>query len=228
MPQGWKMELAGIDGAAAKWDKAVEIAQLAEQLGYDSIWVYDHVHNVPRPAHEAVFECWTTMAAISQLTSTHPPRPDGRLQLVPQPGPAGEDHVDGRRDLRRPPRLGHRGRLVRARVPRLRLRVPEAEGPHRDAARDGRDRDVDVDASRRRRTRASTTRCRGPTATRSRCRTRTRRCGSAAAASSSRCASSPATPTARTSAAAPSSGRTSATCCAPTAPTSGATRTRSA
>ena len=70
MPQGWKMELAAIEGAAAKWDKAVEIATLAEQLGYDSIWVYDHLHNVPRPAHEAVFECWTTMAAISQRTST--------------------------------------------------------------------------------------------------------------------------------------------------------------
>jgi F420-dependent oxidoreductase-like protein len=70
MPQGWKMELAGIDGAAAQWSTAVEIAQLAERLGYDSIWVYDHVHNVPRPAQEAVFECWTTMAAVSQLTST--------------------------------------------------------------------------------------------------------------------------------------------------------------
>jgi F420-dependent oxidoreductase-like protein len=69
MPQGWKMELASIDGATAKWSKAVEIAQLAEQLGYDSIWVYDHFHNVPRPAHEAVFECWTTITAISQLTS---------------------------------------------------------------------------------------------------------------------------------------------------------------
>jgi len=69
MPQGWKMELSGIDGAAAKWDKAVEIAVKAEELGYDSIWVYDHFHNVPRPAHEAVFECWTTIAAISQRTS---------------------------------------------------------------------------------------------------------------------------------------------------------------
>ena len=69
MPQGWKMELAGIDGASAKWNKAVEIAVLAEQLGYDSIWLYDHFHNVPRPAHEAVFECWTTMAAISQRTN---------------------------------------------------------------------------------------------------------------------------------------------------------------
>lgn len=69
MPQGWKMELATIDGAESKWQKAVEIAKLAEELGYDSLWVYDHVHNVPRPANEAVFECWTTIAAISQLTS---------------------------------------------------------------------------------------------------------------------------------------------------------------
>jgi F420-dependent oxidoreductase-like protein len=70
VPQGWKLELAGIDGAAAKWQFAVETAQLAERLGYDSLWIYDHFHNVPRPAQEAVFECWTTMAAISQLTST--------------------------------------------------------------------------------------------------------------------------------------------------------------
>jgi F420-dependent oxidoreductase-like protein len=69
VPQGWKMELSGIDSAEAKWAKAVEVAQLAEQLGYDSVWLYDHVHNVPRPAHEAVFECWTTIAAISQVTS---------------------------------------------------------------------------------------------------------------------------------------------------------------
>ena len=69
MPQGWKMELSGIDGAEAKWNRAVDIAMLAEQIGYDSIWLYDHFHNVPRPAHEAVFECWTTIAAISQRTS---------------------------------------------------------------------------------------------------------------------------------------------------------------
>jgi len=69
VPQGWKTELIGIDGAEAQWAKTVEIAKLAEDLGYDSIWVYDHFHNVPAPAHEAVFECWTTMAALSQVTS---------------------------------------------------------------------------------------------------------------------------------------------------------------
>jgi len=69
VPQGWKMDLASIEGPAAQWAKSVEVAQRAEQLGFDSIWVYDHFHNVPRPAGEAVFECWTTLAALSQLTS---------------------------------------------------------------------------------------------------------------------------------------------------------------
>ena len=69
MPQGWKMELSTIQGDEAKWQTAVDTSLLAEKLGYHSIWVYDHFHNVPRPAHEAVFECWTTIAAISQRTS---------------------------------------------------------------------------------------------------------------------------------------------------------------
>ena len=69
IPQGWKMELASIEDPQDKWAKAVEIAVLAEELGYDSVWVYDHMHNVPVPAHETMFECWTVMAAISQRTS---------------------------------------------------------------------------------------------------------------------------------------------------------------
>ena len=69
VPQGWKTELAGIDGATRQWATTVSVAQRIEELGYDSIWVYDHFHNVPRPAHEAVFECWTTLAALSQRTT---------------------------------------------------------------------------------------------------------------------------------------------------------------
>ena len=69
IPQGWKMELASIDGAEAKWQHAVDTSVRAEELGYDHLWVYDHFHNVPLPAHEAMFEAWTTVAAISQRTS---------------------------------------------------------------------------------------------------------------------------------------------------------------
>ena len=70
IPQGWKMEYAGYGSATDQWHRSVEIAQMAERLGLDSVWVYDHFHNVPKPAHESVFECWTMMAAISQVTST--------------------------------------------------------------------------------------------------------------------------------------------------------------
>ncbi|MBV9285426.1 MAG: LLM class flavin-dependent oxidoreductase, partial [Acidimicrobiia bacterium] len=69
IPQGWKMELVSIEDPQAKWAKAVEIATLAEESGLDSLWVYDHFHNVPVPAHETMFECWTTLATISQRTS---------------------------------------------------------------------------------------------------------------------------------------------------------------
>ena len=69
VPQGWKMELSSIPDRQAKWAKTIEVAELAEQLGYDSIWVYDHFHNVPVPAHDTMFECWTTLAALSQRTT---------------------------------------------------------------------------------------------------------------------------------------------------------------
>jgi F420-dependent oxidoreductase-like protein len=63
------MELVSIADPQEKWAKAMEISVLAEDLGFDSLWVYDHFHNVPRPAQETVFECWTTLAAISQRTT---------------------------------------------------------------------------------------------------------------------------------------------------------------
>lgn len=69
-PQGWKLELAGVGDARAQWDVTLSTALAAERLGFDSVWVYDHVHNVPVPSNESVFECWTTVAALAQATST--------------------------------------------------------------------------------------------------------------------------------------------------------------
>mgnify|MGYP001953279468 CR=1 FL=1 len=37
VPQGWKMELASIPDPQQKWQTSVEIAQLAEQLGFDGV-----------------------------------------------------------------------------------------------------------------------------------------------------------------------------------------------
>jgi F420-dependent oxidoreductase-like protein len=69
IPQGWKCEYPDTIEPAAQWQKTIDLAVLIEDLGFDSLWVYDHFHNVPRASHLSVFECWTVMAAISQRTS---------------------------------------------------------------------------------------------------------------------------------------------------------------
>jgi F420-dependent oxidoreductase-like protein len=68
-PQGWKLEYTGWSAADA-WDRTKELAQLTEQLGYQHLWVYDHVETVPRREPTHVFEAWTVMAALAEITST--------------------------------------------------------------------------------------------------------------------------------------------------------------
>jgi F420-dependent oxidoreductase-like protein len=68
-PQGWKLEYTGW-GAADAWARTVELARLAEQHGYDHLWVYDHVETVPRREPTHVFEAFTTLAALASLTTT--------------------------------------------------------------------------------------------------------------------------------------------------------------
>ncbi|MBI2170117.1 MAG: TIGR03560 family F420-dependent LLM class oxidoreductase [Actinobacteria bacterium] len=67
VPQGWKLEYTGV-AAADAWARSVEVARLAESLGYDHLWVYDHVETVPRREPTHVFEAFTTLAALSQAT----------------------------------------------------------------------------------------------------------------------------------------------------------------
>jgi alkanesulfonate monooxygenase SsuD/methylene tetrahydromethanopterin reductase-like flavin-dependent oxidoreductase (luciferase family) len=67
VPQGWKLEYTGWRGPDA-WARSVELAQLAESVGYDHIWVYDHVETVPRREPTHVFEAYTMLAALSQRT----------------------------------------------------------------------------------------------------------------------------------------------------------------
>lgn len=68
VPQGWKLEYGGTDAATA-WDRSVAWAGEAERLGYDHLWVYDHVETVPRRERTHVFEAFTMLAALSQRTA---------------------------------------------------------------------------------------------------------------------------------------------------------------
>ena len=69
IPQGWRLDLAGID-RADHWDTMVRVTKTIEASNYVSAWVYDHFHTVPVPTQEPVYEAWTLMAALAAVTDT--------------------------------------------------------------------------------------------------------------------------------------------------------------
>jgi F420-dependent oxidoreductase-like protein len=68
VPQGWVGEYDGWDPLDA-WRRTTRVAQEAERLGFESIWLFDHFHTVPRPTDEITFESFTTLSALAALTS---------------------------------------------------------------------------------------------------------------------------------------------------------------
>jgi len=67
VPQGWTGEYDGWDSLDA-WRRTVEVAQQADRLGFESIWLFDHFHTVPRPTDEITFESFTSLSALAALT----------------------------------------------------------------------------------------------------------------------------------------------------------------
>ena len=67
IPQGWRLDLAGL-APADHWRTMLEVARTAESGPFESIWVYDHFHTVPVPTDEATHEAWTLMAAFAAAT----------------------------------------------------------------------------------------------------------------------------------------------------------------
>lgn len=69
MPQGWRLDLAGID-TKDHWTTMTRVARRIEETGFESLWVYDHLHTVPAPTQEATYEAWTLMASLAAATET--------------------------------------------------------------------------------------------------------------------------------------------------------------
>ena len=63
VPQGWRDDLPGRD-----FERMVSVAQAAERLGFDSIWLYDHLQTRDGDP-SAMLECWTSLAALARETS---------------------------------------------------------------------------------------------------------------------------------------------------------------
>jgi F420-dependent oxidoreductase-like protein len=68
VPQGWKGEYDGWEPAAA-WARSVELAQHAEGLGFESLFVFDHFHTVPEPTDEITFESFSMLSALAMATA---------------------------------------------------------------------------------------------------------------------------------------------------------------
>jgi F420-dependent oxidoreductase-like protein len=47
-----------------------DIAQAAEQLGYHSLWLYDHFYHFPVPDNVTILEPWTLMSVLAGATSS--------------------------------------------------------------------------------------------------------------------------------------------------------------
>jgi len=66
-PQGWKMEYEGWDPAEA-WARTVELAVQAEDLGFESLWAFDHFTTVPEPTDEMTLESFSQLSALAMVT----------------------------------------------------------------------------------------------------------------------------------------------------------------
>jgi F420-dependent oxidoreductase-like protein len=69
VPQGWTGEFDGWDPLTA-WRRTADVARQADALGFESIWLYDHFHTVPRPTDEITFESFTTLSALAAVTES--------------------------------------------------------------------------------------------------------------------------------------------------------------
>ncbi len=68
LPQGWTMDLASIKDPVEAYETMTRVAQAADELGFESAWLVDHFHTIPRPSQEVTFECWTSTAALARDT----------------------------------------------------------------------------------------------------------------------------------------------------------------
>jgi F420-dependent oxidoreductase-like protein len=68
LPQGWTMELANLKDPVEAYETMTQVAQIADEVGFESLWLVDHFHTFPRSSQEMTFECWTTTAALARDT----------------------------------------------------------------------------------------------------------------------------------------------------------------
>ena len=66
---GVRLNIQGEMGAKSfGFDYTLEMARLAESLGFDSVWIPDHVENAHLDRSKPILEFWTTLSAVGAMT----------------------------------------------------------------------------------------------------------------------------------------------------------------
>lgn len=66
-PQGWVDEYSGWNPTRA-WDRMLAVAAQIEDLGFESVWLFDHLHTKAVEPAEMMFESFTTLSALAMAT----------------------------------------------------------------------------------------------------------------------------------------------------------------
>ena len=67
LPQGCDREYVGLSPDQA-WKRTIEIAQLCEETGFDSLWINDHFQVDPPVVEAPIFEPFVELAGLAMVT----------------------------------------------------------------------------------------------------------------------------------------------------------------
>ena len=89
--------------ASQLFNRLQDVVLECERLGYDSVWLDDHLMLNKMP----ILECWTTLSALSQVTETNTVRHDGNLQLLQEPRVTRQNGCNRRQHIKWTARARH-------------------------------------------------------------------------------------------------------------------------
>jgi F420-dependent oxidoreductase-like protein len=68
LPSGFGQDFARIPDPIAAFETLSRVAAAADELGYETLWVPDHLTTIP-PSQEIVFEAWSLITALARDTA---------------------------------------------------------------------------------------------------------------------------------------------------------------
>src|ERR1019366_6214746 len=68
LPQAWIGDFVASNDPVEAYETITTIARTADEVGFSSVWLIDHLHTLFHPSQEMAFEAWTTTAALARAT----------------------------------------------------------------------------------------------------------------------------------------------------------------